>query len=88
VGPDAIRAVMDAHTRTRAPAIRARYKDGPAHPVVLGRAIWPQVATISGDRGARDILAGHEVVEVEVAGSLPPDVDTPADHAELRARGG
>ena len=45
---------------------------------------WPLVADASGDRGLGPILAAHPalVAEVDLGGSNP-DVDTPADLAEL-----
>lgn len=60
---------------------RAAYDGVPGHPVLLGRDHWPGVvASASGDRGARDYLAGHphEVVE---CGDLATgrDADSPAD---------
>jgi CTP:molybdopterin cytidylyltransferase MocA len=60
--------------------VRATYDGRPGHPVVLGRAHWDGVrATATGDTGARDYLASHEVVEVE-CGDLASglDVDRPA----------
>lgn len=61
--------------------VRATYHGMPGHPVLLGRAHWPGVlATCTGDRGARDYLAGREVLEVE-CGDLASgrDVDRPED---------
>ena len=45
---------------------RASYAGVPGHPVVLGRDHWAGVvASASGDRGARDYLASHDVLLVE-----------------------
>jgi len=45
---------------------RASYRGRPGHPVVLGRAHWPAVAqSATGDAGARDYLAAHDVAQVE-----------------------
>ena len=45
---------------------RAAYDGVPGHPVLLGRDHWAGVvATATGDRGARDYLAAHEVTLVE-----------------------
>jgi CTP:molybdopterin cytidylyltransferase MocA len=60
---------------------RATYDGVPGHPVLLGRDHWAGVAgTATGDRGARDYLATHEVRAVE-CGDLATgrDVDRPAD---------
>jgi CTP:molybdopterin cytidylyltransferase MocA len=58
---------------------RASYDGVPGHPVLLGRDHWPGVVdTATGDRGARDYLAAHEVTLVE-CGDLATgqDRDTP-----------
>jgi hypothetical protein len=34
---------------------------------------------VTGDRGARDLLADLAIVEVAVAGPVPPDIDVPGD---------
>ncbi len=59
---------------------RATYSGVPGHPVLIGREHGEGVmATATGDKGARDYLAAHEVVAVE-CGDLASgrDVDTPA----------
>ncbi|MGA8246091.1 MAG: nucleotidyltransferase family protein [Nocardioides sp.] len=58
---------------------RASYDGVPGHPVLLGRDHWPGILeSAGGDRGARDYLAGRDVVLVE-CGDLASgrDVDTP-----------
>lgn len=60
---------------------RASYQGEPGHPVLLGRDHWAGVVeSATGDRGARDYLASHDVCLVE-CGDLATgrDVDTPAD---------
>lgn len=60
---------------------RASYQGEPGHPVLLGRDHWAGVVeAATGDRGARDYLAAHEVRLVE-CGDLATgrDVDTPGD---------
>jgi CTP:molybdopterin cytidylyltransferase MocA/ribosomal protein S18 acetylase RimI-like enzyme len=62
---------------------RATYDGRPGHPVLLGRDHWDGVlATASGDKGARDYLAAHEVAALE-CGDLATgrDVDTRAQTA-------
>lgn len=78
VRPEAVRAVVDA-VRQGAIAARARYDDGPSHPVAFARALWPRLQTVTGDRGARDLLDDLNVALVPVHGSVPPDVDVPGD---------
>lgn len=57
---------------------RAAYDGVPGHPVLIGRDHWAGVAeTATGDRGARDYLAAHEVALVE-CGDLATGVDVDA----------
>ncbi len=65
------------------PRTRATYAGRPGHPVVLGAAEMTTLMSLSGDRGARDLLRGAPVIEV---GHLCSgrDVDTPDDLEEIR----
>jgi nicotine blue oxidoreductase len=57
---------------------RAAYDGVPGHPVLIGRDHWAGVvATATGDRGARDYLASHEVALVE-CGDLATGADVDA----------
>lgn len=88
VTADAIVAVAAAVGPDAAPAARARYDDGPGHPVAFARAVWGRVAAeVGGDRGARDLLADLGVVEVAVTGPRPVDLDTVAALEARRRRG-
>ena len=65
--------------------VRAVYGGRPGHPVLLSRRCWDDVATLEGDVGARALVEAHPewVVDVEVGGVAPPDVDTPRDYHRL-----
>lgn len=59
------------------------------NPVVLARALFPDVMTLSGDAGARKLLSSRKdrVIEVPVSdGAVALDVDTPSILAELRRK--
>lgn len=59
----------------RAVLARAAYDGVPGHPVLIGRDHWPGVvAGATGDRGARDYLAGHDTRLVE-CGDLATGAD-------------
>ena len=83
VSSDAVAGVVAAHV-AGAEIVRTRYDDRPGHPVLLGRPVWPRLADAEGDRGARDLLDGDDVVHVAVPGPAPRDVDVPADLDALR----
>ncbi len=69
-------------------AAACRYPDGSAGPpCILGKELWPQVEGLSGDEGARRILAhlASRLVLVEADASQLADVDTPEDLEDWRA---
>ncbi|MEY3020113.1 MAG: hypothetical protein RLZZ272_1097, partial [Actinomycetota bacterium] len=66
-----------------APAARALHDDGPGHPVAFARASLAPLTVLEGDVGAREVLGGLGVVDVDVEGDAPTDVDTPEDLARL-----
>ena len=79
VGPGVLERVIAAAAGEDS-LVRASYAGTPGHPVLLGRAHWAGLlASVSGDRGARDYLAGRDVVAVE-CGDLATGVDV--DHPE------
>lgn len=87
VTPAAVRRVLDA--RNGAPAVRATYGGAPGHPVVLERRLLPRLRDVTGDAGARGVLAragAHEVPCDDLGGGA--DVDTPDDLLALRMERG
>ncbi len=90
--PDVTHAVMDrlidAFRARRGLAIVLPTFDGKrGNPVLWARAFFPELMEISGDTGARHILARHEdaVERVEIGAAATHDVDTPE---ALAAAGG
>lgn len=50
------------------------------HPVRFARSLWPELAALSGDTGARGVLARHRAHEIEVDDpGVLRDVDLPTD---------
>ena len=51
------------------------------------RAIFPELLALTGDRGARPVIARDpgRVEWVRVERPMPPDVDTPADYEKIRS---
>lgn len=82
VGSEAVAAVLTealgADGRPRDEATRAAYAGHDGHPVVLPRVRFDDLAALSGDAGARELLRGPRTHRVEV-GHLadPTDIDTP-----------
>jgi molybdenum cofactor cytidylyltransferase len=79
IQPDTLRRVVDAlkaGTATAAPAYRGRR----GHPVGFAAAMRAELLALTGDTGARSVLAQHppQLIEVDDPGVLY-DVDTPED---------
>lgn len=87
ITPNQIQAMIQAYLVSGAQALRASYQGRVGHPVVLARALWPDLLLEEGDIGARRILEKTSGIEVvEVGGRAPIDVDTREDLAALRRR--
>lgn len=64
VGADVVARVLEQASSDA--LARAVYDGHPGHPVLIGRAHWDAIRReASGDRGARDYLSAHDVVEVD-----------------------
>lgn len=63
---------------------RAVYDGRPGHPVVLGRAQLRVLGSLTGDRGARDLVAGGPMIECGAGHTAARDVDTPQDLEAIR----
>lgn len=71
-----------------APAVRAVHGGRPGHPVLLSRALFPAIAELRGDVGARELLRGGVVVEIACDEGAVLDVDTREQLERLRGRRG
>lgn len=81
--------VMQAFEGSTALIVQAEYPEGPGHPVLLARELFPELLAISGDTGARGVMRSHagELLRVPVpAYSRPEDIDTEDDYQRLRER--
>jgi CTP:molybdopterin cytidylyltransferase MocA len=63
---------------------RAVYNGRPGHPVVLGPDQIRQVMSLSGDRGARDLLGDGPQIELGGLDDVGRDVDTTEDLERMR----
>lgn len=79
VGPDVVDRLI-AHAEPGILA-RASYGKGPGHPVLIGRDHWAGIVEeATGDRGARDYLARHSVLDVDCS-----DLATGLDIDDVRS---
>jgi molybdenum cofactor cytidylyltransferase len=65
-----------------------RYRGARGHPVLLSRAVFPEIEAFDGDVGARALFEGDQrrIGYVEIDAEAPRDVDTPADLAGMQDR--
>ena len=83
IGAESYRRLVAAH-REGAQLAVATYDGKRGHPVLIGRSHFEEAMRMTGDEGARSLLAAHDVVEVPCDGTGDAtDVDTPADLAAL-----
>jgi molybdenum cofactor cytidylyltransferase len=82
---DVIRRVIAEWRGTGRPIISARYRGVRGHPVLLDRRVFAETSEVSGDVGARDLIARDpgRVAFVDVDGDPPRDVDTTDDLSAL-----
>lgn len=87
VRPDTLRALAAAAAPD---AIVRPFFDGrPGNPVLWGRNHFPALATLSGDRGGRDIMAEHRPILIVCDDpGVMTDIDTPEALAEARKNWG
>jgi molybdenum cofactor cytidylyltransferase len=84
-----LRALMAAFTRGSAICIPVRH-GRKGNPVLWGSRYFPEMMELTGDAGAKPLMARHQaqLIEVEVAtDSIFRDVDAPDDLARIRQAG-
>jgi molybdenum cofactor cytidylyltransferase len=85
VRPEVIAALLERSASTDRSIVVPRYAaGGGSNPVVVERSGFVLVADLEGDRGLGPLLAARpELVEVVEVPGANPDIDTPADLADL-----
>jgi molybdenum cofactor cytidylyltransferase len=90
VEPCVIDALIDSWRAARPAVVVPQYVEGVSNPVLFDRRVFPELAAIEGDVGARAVVLAHraagdlEVVPVDV--HTPADVDTEGDYRALLNR--
>jgi molybdenum cofactor cytidylyltransferase len=88
VGPQIIDSLIDRFRETGASIVMPSYGGVPANPVLFAAEIFPELAAITGDEGARSVVLRNRnrVSAVPVGDGMPPsDVDTEEDYLALLA---
>jgi len=84
--PAIVNRLLETFCRERSAIVQPCYAEGPGHPVLLSRALFPELERLSGDTGARPVLQRHatEVHLVDVREfHRPNDLDTWEDYERL-----
>jgi molybdenum cofactor cytidylyltransferase len=71
--------------RGDAPLAACAYRDGRGHPLAFARSMFGELAGLHGDKGVWKLMDRHagEVVDVEMDGPVPLDVDTWEDYRRV-----
>jgi len=86
IGPEIINALIARYRATGASIVMPAYGGIAANPVLFAFELFPELAQVTGDEGARAIVKLHadRVAKVAVSEGPPPrDVDTEADYRAL-----
>ena len=76
VGGRAVARVVEAWRSGAGPVVTATYGGRPGHPKLFDRRLLPDLLRLTGDTGARDLVAAHpEWVHQVEAGDLGSDAD-------------
>ena len=89
IAPETVRALLDAHSQTRAPVVRPVRHGRHGHPVIFDRSVFDELRSAPADAGAKAVVRAHldESVEVPVEDDGPfLDIDTPADYERIFKR--
>lgn len=87
IDPHVINRVCELYEETKRSIIQPRYREGPGHPVLIARELFPELLRLTGDTGARPLLTAPRdmLVYYDVSNrSVPIDLDTPEDVAKAR----
>lgn len=82
-----IDALIDAWRESDAPVVAPRYSDRVGNPVLFDHRTFPEFASLTGDTGAKSVVAAHrragDLRLVSIDRLAPRDVDTEEDFEEL-----
>ena len=90
IGADDLELLARTWASTHAPILRATAEDGtPGQPVIFARPLFPELAALRGDAGARPVLQSHPVAHIALPGQrATTDLDTPEAWRAWRGRTG
>lgn len=88
VGAAVVRALCEAYRESRSPIVVPVYEGVRGNPVLVDRSLFGELLAVTGDEGARGVIArdAARVHRVELPYAMPADVDTRADLERLSDR--
>lgn len=87
VEPAVIDALVQVYRETSAPVVQPRYRQGRGNPVLISHELFPELGELTGDTGARPLIARHaERIQFAELSHVdrPGDIDTWDDVEQLR----
>ena len=86
LSPEIVPALVEAWRRSGKPIVAPVYRGVQGTPVLFAAEVFPELQALTGDAGARGVVAARRerVERVAFDAAMPPDVDTPEDFARLR----
>jgi molybdenum cofactor cytidylyltransferase len=84
VNAEILHSLIDAWDGSRPEFVAASFDGVVTTPVLFGRALLPELKSLSGDVGARSVLKRHEGRVMEFDGWRGSDVDTDEDYAKIK----
>lgn len=87
--PDAVvPSLLAAFTRTGKAIVAPVYRGSQGTPVLFSAEVFAELMALTGDRGARTVVAAApaRVETVPIDAPMPLDVDTPEDYARLHVQ--
>ena len=87
LAPELIRALVDRYRATGSPIVAPFHEGQRGNPVLFDRALFPELLTVQGDRGGRQVIARYQgqverVLVDDVA--VMADIDTHQDYEKIQ----
>lgn len=82
VTPSIIGTVIGTYRESEASIVQARYRGVTGHPVLFNRSLFTELDSVTGDQGARRVIARHPELArfADLDQNAPLDIDTEADY--------
>ncbi|MCM3714258.1 nucleotidyltransferase family protein [Alkalihalobacillus oceani] len=84
----ALDQLIELYEKQRYPIIQTVYRTTRSHPVLFSRSFFPELLTVTGDQGARQLIRQHQdqVFSLHVTAQLPEDIDTREEYQSYLQR--